>query len=106
MFERIQTAPSIGPALSLLFGFGALFCFVIGAVVIFVVAWSFLRRSKAGVKLDDLATSITPLAKVNVADGIDEREWEIIRGILSKQKAAEDEAAVKERLLSAAKPTK
>jgi hypothetical protein len=90
----------------MLFGLGFIVCFVIGAVVLFVVVWSFLRKSKAATKIDSLTDRVAAVGTIDFSDGLDEREYQIIRDIFGKQKAEEAEAAVKERMLRAAKPAK
>ena len=49
-----------------------------------------------------LASNRKSLSTINVADGLDERELALIREIFAKQKAEEDQAAVKERMAKAA----
>jgi hypothetical protein len=103
VFERVSSTPSIGPILSLLFGLGFLAVFIVGAGVLFIVAWSFLRRSPAGSKLDAVAAKLDTATSIDVSDGLDEREMALVRKLFARQKETEEEAAVKERLAAALK---
>lgn len=103
MFDRIPTATnSLGPILNLLFGFGVLVCFLFGVFALGLIAWAFLRKANVKAKLESLSNKVTTLKGVNLTDGIDEAELEIIRNLFAKQKAEEAEAAAKLRMAKAA----
>lgn len=79
----------------------------VSVVVLFVVVGAFkLYRSKQeAAKLEAEAEReriSAALASVDVSDGLDAKELQIIREVFSKQKQQEDQAAVKARMAKAA----
>lgn len=99
MFHTPEVS-SIAPIISLIIGIGL---FVVGlffVVTVAFVAYSIVKRSKSLNAISDRAA--TAVDTVDITDGIDAKELEIIKAIFLKQKQAEAEAAAKEKMVRAA----
>lgn len=82
----------------LIIGFVVLMFLLALAIGFFVIA-AFVVRGV--IQSRRLVSAVSTLSQVNLTDGIDEREWEIIRNAFSKKVEADRAVAVQAKMVEA-----